>query len=166
MLRYLAGVASALLLVAAGIVIWRSQASAVQLVPNAPTLANQPVSFADVTAPPEAGEKTREEKRFSRYDKDKNGGVNRAEYLTARNKNFLKLDVDRDGKLSFSEYAVKALVKFQTADRDRTGVLTPVEFLTTKVVRNSSAVKCPRPSRLPVAPAEAPVEESADDAPG
>ena len=165
MWRYLAGVASALLLVTAGIVIWRSQASAVQLVPDAPITADQPVSFADVTAPPEAGEKTREERRFSRYDKDKNGGVNKEEYLTARHKNFMKLDVDGDGKLSFAEYAVKALLKFQTADRDRTGVLTPAEFLTTKVVRKTKKSKCPRPAHFPAAP-EAPAEAPAEDAPG
>lgn len=151
--RFLAGVASALLLVAAGIFIWRSQAGAEQLVPPAPPGAEAPLGLADLSGPPEASEKTREQKRFSRYDKDKNGGVSRDEYLVARRKAFAKFDVNADGHLSFDEYATKTILKFASADRDKTGVLTPAEFLTTRVVRKAGGTKCPPPTRLRAAPA-------------
>jgi EF hand len=146
--RFLAGVASALLLMTAGLFIWRSQADAVQLVPPAPGEADAAMSLLDVSGPPEASEKTREQKRFSRYDKDKNGGVSRDEYLMARRKGFAKMDVNGDGKLGFEEYAIKTSTKFAGADRDRTGVLTPAEFLTTKVIRKSQQAKCPPPIRF------------------
>jgi hypothetical protein len=158
--RFLAGVASAIILMSAGLVIWRSQAGAGELVPAFSSEADTPFTLADTRSPPEATEKTREEKRFSRYDKDKNGGVSRDEYLMSRQKNYAKLDLNKDGKLSFDEYAVKTVAKFTGADRDHTGVLTPAEFLTTKIVRKTTGVRCPPPTRLPQPPAAADDEDS------
>ena len=72
-------------------------------------LASQPLRHAgraeafpcsarnDSLQAPEATEKTREEKRFSRYDKNKDGKVQIDEYLAARRKNFDKLDLDHNG---------------------------------------------------------------------
>ena len=152
--RFLAGVASALLLVAAGIFIWRSQADAGQITPPQ-AVSEAPFGLLDVTDPPQASEKTREQKRFSRYDRDKNGGVAADEYLFSRRKGYAKLDVNGDGKLSFEEYAVKTVTKFQTADKDRSGVLTPSEFLTTRVVRaKPKSTNCPPPLRVPAADEE------------
>jgi hypothetical protein len=59
--------------------------------------------------------KTREEKRFSRYDKNKDGKVQTDEYLAARHRNFDKLGADHNGALSFQEYAVKGIEKFDVA---------------------------------------------------
>jgi hypothetical protein len=147
--RFLAGVASALLMMAAGIFIWRSQADAGEIAPP-PASAQAPLGVLDVTDPPQATEKTREEKRFNRYDRDKNGGVAAEEYLLSRRKAYAKLDVNGDGKLSFDEYAVKTITKFNGADRDRSGVLTPAEFLTTRVVRaKPKSTNCPPPLRIP-----------------
>ena len=146
--RFLAGVASALLMMAAGIFIWRSQADAGQIAP-APANSEASLGLLDVTDPPQASEKTREEKRFSRYDRDKNGGVAAAEYLFSRRKAYAKLDVNGDGKLSFDEYAVKTITKFNGADKDRSGILTPAEFMTTRVVRaKPKSTKCPPPLRI------------------
>lgn len=146
--RFLAGVASALLMMAAGIFIWRSQADAGQIAPP-PARAEASLGLLDVTDPPQASEKTREEKRFSRYDRDKNGGVAAAEYLFSRRKAYAKLDLNGDGKLSFDEYAVKTITKFNGADMDRSGILTPVEFMTTRVVRaKPKSTNCPPPLRL------------------
>jgi Ca2+-binding EF-hand superfamily protein len=104
----------------------------------------------DVTDPPQASEKTREEKRFNRYDRDKNGGVAADEYLFSRRKAYAKLDSNGDGKLSFDEYAVKTITKFNGADKDRSGILTPAEFLTTRVVRaKPKSTNCPPPLRIP-----------------
>jgi hypothetical protein len=79
---------------------------------------------------PEASPKSREQKRFSRYDHDKDGKVEAAEYLASRQKNFEKLDADRNGSLSFQEYAVKGIEKFNGAGGKK-GWLTPAEFATT-----------------------------------
>ncbi len=150
--RFLAGVASALLLVAAGLFVWRSQADAVQVIAAAPPAVEQPLGLGDVAGPPEASDKTREQKRFSRYDRDKNGGVAAEEYFLSRRKAYAKLDVDGDGRLSFDEYAVKTITKFKVADKDASGALTPTEFLTTKVARaKPKSTNCPPPLR--VAPA-------------
>jgi hypothetical protein len=147
--RFLAGVASALLMMAAGIFIWRSQADAGEIA-QPPAGDTAQLAMLDVTDPPQASEKTREEKRFNRYDRDKNGGVVAEEYLFSRRKAYAKLDVNGDGKLSFEEYAVKTITKFNVADKDRSGILTPAEFLTTRVVRaKPKSTNCPPPLRIP-----------------
>lgn len=144
--RFVAGVASAVLLMAAGAFLWQGLNSPASAIPEPPPASNAPLGLADVSAPLEATEKTREEKRFSRYDKDKNGAVSRAEYLLSRQKAYAKLDTNGDGRLSFDEYSVKTTAKFAKADGDGTGLLTPAEFLTTRVVRKSSVSKnCPPP---------------------
>ena len=143
MWRYWVGAAVALLLVAGGIFYWRSTASAKHSLPEAPSAAATPVdneASDDVPPlPPAASEKTREEKRFSRADHDKNGTVSRDEFLVVRQRNFTKLDVNNDGKLSFDEYAVKGEERFAKADADRSGGLNPKEFATTKIARKARA---------------------------
>jgi EF hand len=151
--RFLAGVGSTLLLIIAGFLLWQSQADTAQVILPAPQAVTGDVALPLITpdesaGPPTATEKTREQKRFSRYDKDKNGGVAREEYLAARRKAFTKLDVNGDGRLSFEEHAVKTITKFAKADRDRSGQLTPTEFLTTRIIRKAPGRKCPRPAPL------------------
>lgn len=157
MWRFLGGVASALLLVTAGLFIWKAQAGSQSLIPAMPaTEQAAPMGLVDLAGPPSASEKTREEKRFSRYDKDKNGAVGRDEYLVSRQKNYAKLDLNHDGKLSFDEYAVKAVTKFATADRDRNGTLTATEFASTRVVRKvKPKAKCAPLARSPAVPEDA-----------
>jgi hypothetical protein len=148
--RFVAGVVSALLLVAAGIFAWKSVAGARDPVPPAPAAAGavSPVALSPLADPPQANEKTREERRFSRYDKDKDGSIEREEYLASRRKAFAKLDANGDGRLTFDEWAVRATARFAAADADRSGSLTPVEFATTRVVRKSPGRSdCPPPKR-------------------
>jgi hypothetical protein len=142
--RFLAGVASAMLLMAAGLLFWKSDAGAENPIPPPPAAAGAagPSLLAD---PPAATEKTREEKRFGRYDKDKDGAITRDEYLASRRKAYAKLDTNSDGRLSFEEWSAKTSGKFATADADRSGILTPTEFATTRVVRKSK----PRPECPP-----------------
>lgn len=151
--RFLAGVASALLLVTAGLFIWTAQADRGSLIPPLPAIAAAAVA-AD-TVPPSATEKTREEKRFARYDRNKDGAVGRDEYLLSRQKAFAKLDTNGDGKLAFEEYAVKTATKFAGADKDRSGSLDATEFATTRVVRKS----LPRCACAPAKPAAPPADE-------
>ena len=122
--------------------------------PPAPRLAAMPATDIPATAPgaqasdpavPEALPATREQKRFDRYDKDRNGSITRDEYLMARHKAFAKLDVDGNGTLSFDEWAAKAEAKFASADKDKSGAMNAAEFATTAVKRKAR----PRPKCAP-----------------
>jgi Ca2+-binding EF-hand superfamily protein len=96
---------------------------------------------------PEASPATREQKRFNRYDKDRDGQVTREEYLAQRRKAFAKLDRNGDGQLSFDEWAIKATTKFAAADRDKSGAMNAAEFATTAVKRKPRPLaNCPPPS--------------------
>ncbi len=146
MARFLAGVASTLLLVAAGFFLWTGLAhDDRRALPSPPALLAALVPSAATQTPadpPQASEATREQKRFSRYDHDRDGKVGRDEYLAARRKAFARLDTDHDGKLSFDEYVVKTAARFTAADADRSGALDATEFATTRVTRKTRP-RCP-----------------------
>lgn len=152
MWRYLAGVVAALLLAAAGVVFFTGRAKPGALLPAAPAPAQAPSDSDQAKAVPEASDETREQKRFDRYDKDRDGSVSREEYLASRRKAYAKLDVNHDGILSFDEWAVKVETKFATADKDKSGAMNPVEFATTAVKRKTRPLKrdCP-PTAAPAA---------------
>lgn len=135
MWRYLAGAAAALLLMGGGLVLWRNLDSRPEIVPAAPAHAAEP---APLEEPPAATEKTREEKRFSRYDKDKDGKVAREEFLASRRKAYAKLDANGDGRLSFEEWSIKTSERFAKADADGSATLTAEEFATTRIARKAS----------------------------
>ena len=123
MWRFFAGAAACFLLLTGAFLLWQSRAQGPSL-PAAPTplAAAAPSLFgaSQTLEAPEASPKNREEKRFSRYDKDKDGKVESAEYFAARRKNFEKLDLDHNGALSFQEYAVKGIEgPFGLANRRR-----------------------------------------------
>ncbi len=151
MARYLAGVVSALMLVAAGVFLFRSNATTERSAVPAPQTVEAGAAADGEVLPqalPKASAKTREERRFGRYDKDRDGGIARDEYLASRRKAYVKLDTNGDGRLSFDEWAAKTTAKFAGADRDRSGSLSATEFATTAVIRKS------RP-RAPCPPASA-----------
>ncbi len=152
MWRYVTGAIAALLITTAGMLLWSSLAGTKSDIGSVPSEANAALGPVDVTAPLEASEKTREQRRFSRYDADQNGAVSRDEFLLSRRKSYARLDLDGDGKLSFEEYAVKTTKKFASSDRDHTGALTQAEFLSTRVARKSLPKgSCPPPLRGPLA---------------
>ena len=162
MWRYLAGGLGTLVLVGAGLFLWGSRPDTPSPLPaaNAATAAS-PQTAADDASLPEASARTREQKRFDRYDKDRDGTITREEYLAARRKAYAKLDRDGDGKLSFDEWAIKATTKFATADHDKSGTMNAAEFATTAVKRRPAARRdCP-PART--APAEAPEAGQAEE---
>jgi hypothetical protein len=133
MLRFVAGVASALLLIGAGFFLWMSRAERDDPVPPAPQAAVGEDDGDTASAePPRASEKSREEKRFGRADKDKNGRITLEELYQPRRKAYAKLDSNKDGRLSFEEWAVSTTEKFNGADSDRSGWLSAAEFATTK----------------------------------
>jgi hypothetical protein len=132
MLRYFAGAASAFLLLTGVFLIWQSRAERGPALPAAPALNKASLFPASATLQaPEATPKTREEKRFSRADKNKNGRIEANELLDPRRKAFAKLDTNGNGALSFEEWAVKTIGKFQGADKDRNGILTAAEYAMT-----------------------------------
>lgn len=137
MWRYLAGGGAGLAAIGAVAVIWSGNGAASKTgLPSAPVQAGAPANDASLPdRVPEASARTRQEKRFGRYDKDRDGGITREEYLAARRKAYAKLDVDGDGRLSFDEWAAKAAGRFAKADQDRSGVMDPAEFATTAVKR-------------------------------
>lgn len=86
-------------------------------------------------APPEATELTREQQRFGRYDRDRDGRITRNEMLSTRTDAFRKLDKDGNNLLTFEEWAVATVDRFEGADSDRDNALSPAEFATTKPKR-------------------------------
>jgi hypothetical protein len=133
MWRFFAGVAASFLLLTGAFLIWHSHAQQGPTLPDAPPARAASASlFAPETRlqAPEASPKSREERRFSRYDKNKDGKVQAPEYPAARQRNFEKLDADHNGALSFQEYAVSGIEKFNAAG-GRKGWLSRAEFVAT-----------------------------------
>ncbi len=153
MWRYLVAGLGALLLVAGGYALLAGRATSRPLLASAPSgAAAQAGDTALPDSAPEATAKTREEKRFGRYDKDKNGAITREEYFANRRKAYARLDLNHDGQLSFDEWSAKTLAKFGTADANHDGAMNPTEFLSTAVKRNAKPkVKCACPTPAPTA---------------
>ena len=134
MTRILAGAAASLLLVTGGFLLWQGRAGDASILPATPAArAGSPSMLAANVVPqaPEATAKSREQKRFSRVDKDKDGRVEREELLGPRRKAYAKLDTDGNGSVSFDEWAAKTIDKFGGADTDKSGWLTPAEYAST-----------------------------------
>ncbi|MBU2342241.1 MAG: hypothetical protein KKE77_13490 [Alphaproteobacteria bacterium] len=93
--------------------------------------------------PPQATELTREQRRFFRYDRNRDLKIGRNEMLASRTEAFRKLDVDGNNLLTFEEWAVATVDRFEGADADDDNWLTPSEFATTKPPpRQSPACRC------------------------
>lgn len=133
MARFLAGAAACFLLLTGAFLLWQSRAQQGSALPPAPPpRATSPAMvMPGRLEAPEASPKSREERRFSRADRNKNGRIEAEELLSPRRKAFAKLDTNGDGKLSFEEWAAKTIGKFRGADADRSGWLTPAEYATT-----------------------------------
>jgi hypothetical protein len=138
MLRFFAGVGSALLLVAAGFFIWKGWAQGDDdPVPEAPVQGAGPLVAGAPGQPPSADERTREQRRFDRADRDNDGRITLEELTYARRRAYARLDTDHDGRLSFDEWAVRTLTKFGTADANRDRALDRTEFATTAPPRRT-----------------------------
>lgn len=150
MWRYLGGAASMLVLMGAGFFLVREMAASETPLPPAPPEATASEASAPLRAPA-ADEATKEEKRFNRTDRDKNGAIAKAEFLYTRQRAFQRLDTNGDGAISFDEYAAKTSEKFIKADGDKSGVLDRREFATTRVIRKAKPARadCPPPSKAP-----------------
>ncbi len=133
--RFLAGAAACLLLVTGAFLIWQGRAQG-PVMPAAPAprafVANSPpINLARIPRALAADPASKEQKRFTRADKDKDGRITLAELVDPRRKAYAKLDLNQDGKLSFEEWAVKTIDKFNEADGDKSKALTATEYATT-----------------------------------
>ncbi|WP_333606024.1 EF-hand domain-containing protein [Novosphingobium sp.] len=140
--RFLLGGLAALVMVGIGL-FWLQGRAEVEkgAPPPDPAASHGPAdlpsaSAADITglvgpAPPEATELTREQRRFGRYDRDRDGRISRNEMLSTRADAFRKLDKDGNNLLTFEEWAVATADKFGQADINHDQYLTAAEFRTT-----------------------------------
>ena len=142
----------ALVLVGVGLFWWQGRAEVEE---GAPPPAVQPVvplpeelptaDAADLRgpAPPEATELTREQRRFFRYDRNRDLMISRNEMLSTRSNAFRKLDKDGNNLLTFEEWAVATVDRFEGADADGDRELTQAEFATTAPKRSAKpACRC------------------------
>jgi len=139
--RLVLGAVAALLFVGTGLFWWQGRAEvesaappAIPVVPAQALPDDIPSADAeDLRGPelPQASEVTREQRRFGRYDRDRDGRITRNELMAPRAAAFRKLDKDGNNLLTFEEWAAATSDKFAKADADHDLSLTPQEFRTT-----------------------------------
>ena len=151
--RTVLGAFAALFLAAAGLFWWQGRAA---IDPGKLPLAGAASALGgDLSLPtadgkgqhgpalPEANEATREQRRFDRLDRNRDGRITRAELLAPRVAAFRKLDVDGNNLLTFEEWAVRGSNRFKAADANGDGQLDRTEFATTRPrPRVAPACKC------------------------
>ena len=139
--RAVLGAFATLLLLAAGLFWWQGRAAIDpgKLPPAALAAAQDDLSLPEASgqglrgaALPEATEQTREQRRFDRLDRNRDGRISRVEALAPRAAAFRKLDADGNNLLSFEEWAVKTSTRFKGADANGDNQLDRLEFATTK----------------------------------
>ncbi|MDX3909991.1 MAG: EF-hand domain-containing protein [Sphingobium sp.] len=140
--RYLAGIAAGLLLTAAALFWWQSRSQATAEAEPIPmpvaAIVDDSLPEGDENAfgaappmPASASPASREQRRFARYDRNRDGIITRQEMLSTRTKAFKALDKDGDNLLSFEEWAVATSERYVAADADKDGKVTPPEFAAT-----------------------------------
>ncbi|MBC2669497.1 hypothetical protein ACFOON_17040 [Novosphingobium piscinae] len=176
MTRTLLGAFATLLLAAAGLFWWQGRA---MIDPGTlPPEVSTSLGPADLpsAAPgglrgpdlPQATAQTREQRRFDRIDRDRDGRISRAEMLVPRAAVFRKLDADGNNLLTFEEWAVVTATRFRGADRNGDLKLDRLEFATTRpkppVEPSCACRRQPRPdSRGPAGPLDDPDFLSAEE---
>ena len=146
------GVFLGLIFAGVGVFWWQGRAQVEELAPPPPepeeaVAGPDQLPLADPgnlsgPAPPEASELTREERRFFRYDRNRDRVITRNEMLSTRSDAFRKLDVDGNNLLTFEEWAVTTVERFEGADADGNDKLSPAEFSTTAPKRSAAKPAC------------------------
>ena len=142
------GVFVGLLLAGVGVFWWQGRAQVEELAPPppepegaAPAPEDLPIvdpANLEGPLPPQASELTREEKRFFRYDRDRDRISTRNEMLSTRSDAFRKRDKDGNNLLTVEEWAVTTVERFEGADANNDDKLTPAEFRTIAPKRRAS----------------------------
>ncbi len=139
--RVLLGAFGAILMLGIGLFWWQGRAQVEDAAPPPEPVAAPGVMTElpqadprDMTGPalPEATELSREQRRFFRYDRDRDQSISRNEMLSTRTSAFRKLDKDGNNLLTFEEWAVATVTKFDGADANKDAELTAKEFATTR----------------------------------
>ncbi len=146
------GVFVGLILAGVGVFWWQARAQIENNAPPPPEpeeIVEAPdilpeVDPGDLTgpAPPEASELTREERRFFRYDRNRDRVITRNEMLSSRSDAFRKLDIDGNNLLTFEEWAVTTAERFDGMDANGNAELTPAEFATSAPRPRQSRPSC------------------------
>jgi hypothetical protein len=148
--RMVLGAVIALALVGIGLFWWQGRAQvergapppmAQPLRPDPEVLPTTGAADLEGPAPPEATELTREQRRFFRYDRNRDLRITRNEMLSSRTDAFRKLDKDGNNLLDFEEWAVATAERFDGADANHDRELSQAEFATTAPKRTAKA-KC------------------------
>ncbi len=151
--RILLGAFSALLLAALGL-FWMQGRAQVEEAAPPPGAEGAPVDPealpsadpADLAgpAPPEASELTREQRRFFRYDRNRDLKITRNEMLSTRTDAFRDLDTDGNNLLTFEEWAITTATRFDEMDGDGDDELTQAEFATgaPPAARRTASCRC------------------------
>ncbi|WP_374413039.1 hypothetical protein [Novosphingobium colocasiae] len=137
--RFVLGALAALFLAGIGMFWWQSRAAVERAAPpQAAPAAAMPEDLpsadpAEMIGPdlPQATEQSREQRRFGRLDRDRDGKISRVEMLAVRAAAFRKLDKDGNNLLTFEEWAVRTVDKFAAADANHDRWLSPQEFRST-----------------------------------
>ena len=149
--RILLGGILALAMAGIGLFWWQGRAQVEEAAPPpepeavVPEEPEIPVSDAgDLTGPepPESTELTREQRRFYRYDRNRDQQITRTEMLSTRTDAFRKLDKDGNNLLTFEEWAVATSNRFDNADADGNRKLSQEEFATTRPKRAKKKPRC------------------------
>ncbi|WP_209347667.1 EF-hand domain-containing protein [Pontixanthobacter sp. CEM42] len=144
--RILLGGLLSLLMVGLGLFWWQGRAQVEEGAPPPEPLpmvsdsAEPEIPASDAgdmrgPTPPEATELTREQRRFYRYDRNRDQSITRNEMLSTRTDAFRKLDKDGNNLLTFEEWAVATSNRFEKADSNSDKELSPEEFATTRPKR-------------------------------
>lgn len=147
------GVLGGLALSGIGVIWWQGRAAIESGAPppaaGTPAIDPQKLPLADPgnlkgPLPPELTERNREQQRFDRLERNRDGFISRNEMLSTRTEAFRKLDKDGNNLLTFEEWAVTTVDRFERADKDGDDRLTRAEFATTapKPVGRKPACTC------------------------
>lgn len=138
--RIALGAFAALLLVAVGLFWLQGRAEVEQGAPppepavaavSPDALPSANVAGLQGPAPPEASALSKEQQRFFRYDRDRDGRITRNEMLSTRTDGFRDLDKDGNNLLTFEEWAVTTVERFDGADANHDRELDAKEFAST-----------------------------------
>jgi len=152
--RVILGAFGALLLVALGLFWMQGRAQVEEgAPPPEPEAVEEAVDpdalptadVGDLTGPepPEASELTREQRRFFRYDRNRDLKITRNEMLSTRTDGFRRLDTDGNNLLTFEEWAITTSSRFAEMDADSDNELTQAEFATSAPApRRTSRPRC------------------------
>ena len=145
----------ALALAAVGFVWWQGRAEVEEAAPPPAPITEaetgedpDALPEADIAgmvgpAPPVATELSKEQRRFFRYDRNRDQKITRNEMLSTRTSGFRKLDKDGNNLLTFEEWAVTTADKFDGADANGDRALSQAEFATTAPKpRKTSSCSC------------------------